>query len=101
MVRTVQESIAARERGETFEFPFFRGHRKSASGETTKSCFSQWYEAAFEKDGVTYPTAEHFMMAKKAELFGDAEARDAILAATAPGKAKALGRKVKGFDEAT
>jgi len=39
------------------------------------------------------------MMAEKAQLFGDKETRRAILAATDPGKAKALGRGVVGFDE--
>ena len=32
---------------------------------------SQWYECAFEVDGVTYLTAEMWMMIKKAQLFGD------------------------------
>jgi len=32
---------------------------------------SQWYECAFEVDGVTYLTAEMWMMIQKAKLFGD------------------------------
>lgn len=32
---------------------------------------SQWYESAFEVDGVTYATAEMWMMIQKARLFGD------------------------------
>jgi predicted NAD-dependent protein-ADP-ribosyltransferase YbiA (DUF1768 family) len=32
---------------------------------------SQWYESAFEVDGVTYLTAEMWMMIQKARLFGD------------------------------
>ena len=32
---------------------------------------SQWYESAFEVDGVTYETAEMWMMVQKAKLFGD------------------------------
>lgn len=32
---------------------------------------SQWYESAFEVDGVTYETAEMWMMIQKAKLFGD------------------------------
>jgi len=32
---------------------------------------SQWYEASFEVDGVTYLTAEMWMMIQKAKLFGD------------------------------
>lgn len=93
---------ALRERcsnGETFEFLFFWGHRPSKSGQVTKSCFSQWYDASFTVDGIHYKTAEHFMMAGKARLFGDEAALEQILAAPEPKTAKALGRKVKGFDE--
>lgn len=32
---------------------------------------SQWYESPFEVDGVTYQTAEMWMMIQKALLFGD------------------------------
>ncbi len=32
---------------------------------------SQWYESDFEVDGVTYATAEMWMMIQKARLFGD------------------------------
>jgi ribA/ribD-fused uncharacterized protein len=49
---------------------------------------------------LTYPTAEHFMMAGKARLFGDAEAVAQILAAPGPDKVKAIGRRVKNYDDA-
>jgi predicted NAD-dependent protein-ADP-ribosyltransferase YbiA (DUF1768 family) len=39
---------------------------------------SQWYESAFEVDGVTYVSAEMWMMIQKARLFGD-EVRWVIL----------------------
>lgn len=32
---------------------------------------SQWYEDPFEADGVTYQSAEMWMMVQKARLFGD------------------------------
>jgi predicted NAD-dependent protein-ADP-ribosyltransferase YbiA (DUF1768 family) len=32
---------------------------------------SQWYESPFEVDGVTYQSAEMWMMIEKARLFGD------------------------------
>jgi ribA/ribD-fused uncharacterized protein len=86
--------------GETFSYLYFWGHRKAANGRITSSCMSQWYEAPFSIDGEHYPTAEHYMMAEKARLFGDAASCAAILAAGSPGAAKALGRKVKGFDDA-
>ena len=60
---------------------------------------SQWFASPFVVESVTYGCAEQFMMAEKARVFGDVEAERAILAATEPAKQKALGRKVRGFDE--
>ena len=76
---------------------FFWGHQKPKSG-ITKSCFSQWYESPFEVNGVYYPTAEHYMMAEKARLFGDNEIALKIASANNPGAAKKLGREVLKFD---
>lgn len=85
--------------GEDLNFVFFWGHQPSKSGVST-SCLSQWYSAAFVVEAQLYPTAEHFMMAEKAALFGDRETRAEVLRAPNPGAAKALGRKVRGFDHA-
>ncbi|MFJ2481803.1 NADAR family protein [Pseudomonas sp. NPDC087598] len=82
---------------ENLEFTFFWGHQPSKKG-VTAACFSQWYVAEFKVDGQCYPTAEHFMMAEKAALFGDHEIRAQVLQATTPEAAKALGRKVRGFN---
>ncbi|MBB1242480.1 NADAR family protein, partial [Streptomyces durbertensis] len=62
-------------------------------------CLSQWWPSPFTVDGVRYATAEHWMMARKAELFDDREALAAVLAAASPGAAKAAGRRVRGFTE--
>jgi len=86
--------------GEKLKFVFFWGHQASKSG-VTDSCFSQWYGAPFVIEGQRYPTAEHFMMAEKAALFGDQAIREMVLQAPNPGAAKALGRRVRGFDENT
>ncbi len=94
------ELVRRADEGERFDFLFFWGHRQKRAGAVDASCLSQWFPAPFVVDGATYPTAEHFMMAGKATLFGDGDARDAILATTDPRKAKALGRKVRDFDEA-
>lgn len=59
--------------------------------------FSQWYPAPFELDGERYATAEHYMMAEKARLFGADDIRCQILQAGSPAQAKALGRKIIGF----
>jgi len=46
-----------------------------------------------------YTTAEHWMMASKARLFKDDETLSKILKSSTPNEAKALGRKVRNFDE--
>lgn len=84
--------------GEKFKFVFFWGHQRSKHG-VTASCFSQWYDAPFTIDGNLYPTAEHFMMAEKAALFGDEPTKAQVLQAPTPGAAKAFGRQVRGFKE--
>lgn len=86
--------------GQRFDYLPFWGHRQRADGVVTASCFSQWYPARFEIDGVAYPTAEHFMMAEKARLFDDADVLRKVLAAPTPNDAKSLGRRVAGYDDA-
>ena len=85
--------------GERFKFLHFWGHTPPRDGTVSRSCFSQWFDAPFAVEGVCFPTAEHFMMAKKAQLFGDESVDQRVLVAANPGAAKALGRKVTGFSE--
>jgi ribA/ribD-fused uncharacterized protein len=85
--------------GTPMKFVFFWGHQISKNG-ISATCFSQWYPAQFVIDSVQYPTAEHYMMAQKAELFNDPETLELILKAPTPAAAKALGRQVRGFDDA-
>lgn len=87
--------------GSEFDYLLFWGHRARADGQMSASCFSQWFPAPFIVEGDRYLTAEHFMMAGKARLFDDAAALARVLAAADPGAAKAVGRQVRGFDEAT
>lgn len=61
--------------------------------------FSQWQACTIMLDGLSFACAEQAMMHAKALLFGDAGVAEQILAAKEPGKQKALGREVKGFDE--
>ena len=93
--------LAAEQVGYRLKFLFFWGHAPPPSGEIGPHVLSQWYPHEFEVDSEPYLTAEHFMMAEKAKLFGDEEHLAAILAAATPGEAKALGRRVRGFDDAT
>ncbi|MCA0275203.1 MAG: NADAR family protein [Proteobacteria bacterium] len=80
------------------QFLFFWGHQPSKDGTITSSCLSQWWAASFLVDGVGYPTAEHWMMAEKARLFGDHEIASRILGAGSPKQVKQFGREVRGFD---
>ncbi|MBW8486617.1 NADAR family protein [Actinomadura parmotrematis] len=99
--RDVDGVVKAQEAGEGVEFLFFWGHRPSRDGAPTASCLSQWWQGhPFTVDGVAYATAEHYMMAGKARLFGDAEMEERVLAAGHPREAKELGGRVRGFDEA-
>ena len=41
--------------------------------------FSQWFEVNFEVDDVKYNCAEQYMMAGKAKLFGDTDAKIMVL----------------------
>lgn len=86
-------------KGKKHKFLFFWGHQKSKDGSITKTCFSQWWGSSFTVEGVVYKTAEHWMMAKKAELFGDKEMAAKIVSAKSPAEAKDLGRQVKNFSE--
>src|SRR4051794_17551930 len=80
------------------KYVYFWGHREPREG-IDANCFSQWYPSPFAVDGVTYPTAEHWMMAGKARLFGDADAERRVLTAPHPKAAKVVGRQVRGFVE--
>jgi ribA/ribD-fused uncharacterized protein len=98
---TREELIARSSAGESFEYFFFWGHTPPEDGGTSKSCLSQWFPAPFTVNGVTYKTAEHWMMAEKARLFGDTEMLAEIIEAQGPHETKKLGRKVRNFDADT
>ena len=67
---------------------------------TEASPFSQWYRCAFTAGDHAFNCAEQYMMHGKALLFQDAATAEKILAADHPREHKALGRKVKPFDDA-
>lgn len=98
--RSREQLVEALRGGERARYLCFWGHQPLASGEIGKPCLSQWWASSFTVDGDTFATAEHFMMAEKARLFGDEETRARILTASNPGAAKKLGREVQGFDDA-
>jgi ribA/ribD-fused uncharacterized protein len=86
--------------GTRIRYLHFWGHRPRPDGRIGPGCLSQWWPSPFVVDGVSYATAEHWMMAAKARLFGDAEAERRVLAAEHPAEAKKAGRLVRGFDDA-
>ncbi|WP_354640250.1 NADAR family protein [Kitasatospora camelliae] len=98
--RTHEELIALVAAGARPKYLLFWGHQPERDGRIGSGSLSQWWPAAFTVDGVRYATAEHWMMAGKARLFGDEAIVPRILAAKSPAEAKKLGRLVRGFDEA-
>jgi len=81
------------------KFLFFWGHQKQRNGEVGLGCLSQWWTSEFIVDGITYFSAEHYMMAEKARLFDDKIHLDKIINSKSPAQAKQYGREVIGFNE--
>ena len=90
---------AAFKRKAKLKYVYFWGHTPKQKGIADKAVFSQWYPAPFELYGERYATAEHYMMAEKARLFGADDIRCQILQAGSPAQAKALGRQIIGFQD--
>jgi ribA/ribD-fused uncharacterized protein len=80
------------------KYVFFWGHQPKKDGSVSESCSSQWWVSPFTVEGVEYRTAEHWMMAQKARLFGDQKHAQRVLASASPAEAKKIGRLVEGFD---
>ncbi len=97
----VDDVITLARTGRRLKYVFFWGHRPQRDGSIGTGCLSQWWPSAFTVDGVRFATAEHYMMWRKALLFGDEETARRIVAASHPRQAKMLGRRVRGFDEQT
>lgn len=89
------------EEGHSLKFNFFWGHTNKYNEKVGKFCFSQWNENPFSIDNITYKTAEHWMMAQKAQLFSDTNSFEKIIRCNKPSEAKELGREVIGYDEHT
>jgi len=60
--------------------------------------FSQWHPSIFTVGNFKYNCAEQYMMARKAELFGDSGALEKIKSSCSPSEQKAIGREIKNFD---
>lgn len=60
---------------------------------------SNWYLSDFIIDNIKYSSMEQYMMYKKALYFNDTEIAKKILDTNDVAKIKALGRKVKNYNE--
>lgn len=90
--------LEAYSKGETLDYIFFWGHQPRKDGKISKTCMSQWWVQPFVVEGITYQSAEHWMMAGKAKLFNDDAILNKIIHTPSPADVKNLGRKVKHFD---
>ncbi|GAA4606681.1 ribA/ribD-fused uncharacterized protein [Actinoplanes octamycinicus] len=100
-VRSVADLAARTAAGHRVKYVHFWGHTPSRDGSVSASCLSQWSPEGFTVDGIRFATAEHYMMWRKATLFGDTASADRILAAGHPRQAKTLGGRVTPFDQET
>jgi ribA/ribD-fused uncharacterized protein len=97
--RSIEDLIEFTKRGVRPKYVYFWGHTPKIPGRIDQSCLSNWFPAVFHIDGTRYSTIEHYMMAEKANLFSDYGKLEQIVSARSPGKAKALGRQVRGFND--
>ena len=63
------------------------------------SPFSQWYKKQFQAQGLSFNSAEQYMMFNKALLFEDEEIAGKILETSNVRKQKELGRNIINFDQ--
>ena len=61
--------------------------------------FSQWHKSKFTINNIEYNCCEQYMMSEKALLFNDNESNVKIMETNDPRTQKALGRKVKNYDQ--
>jgi ribA/ribD-fused uncharacterized protein len=83
--------------GRRFEYVLFLAPDPAHTGVLGSECLSQWYPSEMQLDGARFPTAEHYMMWRKARLFGDSDVERQLLADDSPAVAKQLGRSVRNF----
>lgn len=79
-------------KGEKLNYVFFWGENYE------NGFLSNWLPCKFIVDNVEYWCTEQYMMAKKAELFGDSEVQSEIMLSKNQKEIKDLGRKVHNFD---
>jgi ribA/ribD-fused uncharacterized protein len=93
-IEELRQRIAA---GWSPAYALFLAPDPEQPGTLGHECLSQWYPSEMQLDGVRFPTAEHYMMWRKARLFGDSDVERQLLADESPASAKQLGRQVRNF----
>lgn len=68
-------------------------------GEPPEGWLAPFAPTPFQAQGVSFMSAEHWMMHAKARLFGDEDIAEKILRARTPMQAQELGRRAQGFSE--
>jgi ribA/ribD-fused uncharacterized protein len=74
---------------------------KPRPGAYDQDCLGQWQPSPFTVDVDDYTCAEQYMMAEKARLFDDDETAAMIMRSADPKEMRALGRRVRNFDQRT
>lgn len=65
----------------------------------TREIYSNWNNAHFTENGITFHNSEQAFMWHKADFFKDTLIRDKIAQEVNPKEVKALGRLVAGYDD--
>ncbi|MFD6271835.1 NADAR family protein [Nocardia asteroides] len=99
VVESVEQLRRAIAEGLAPKYLAFWGHAPRRDGAIGSSCLSQWWPAEFVVDGIGFGSAEHYMMWRKALLFGDERIAARVLDAAHPSQAKKLGRQIRDFDD--
>lgn len=88
------------DRGEPLNYTFFWSHAQKQGRSIGEFVLSQWYPSPFSVNEILYKTAAHWMMARKAALFGDRSSFEKILSTDRPDELRVISRNIKHFDEA-
>ena len=87
------------DKGECPEVILFWGHVNKKNSRQGEFMLSQWYPSPFSVNEIVYKSSGHWMMARKALLFGDRERFKKIIDAERPDEVRFHGRSIKDFDE--
>ncbi len=99
--RTASQVADRIRQGVRVKFLLFHEPEPRPDGSAGRGCLSQRWPAPFTLDGLSFPTAEHHLMWRKAMLFGDHKRAARIMATDHPTEVVRIGRQVAGFDQRT